>query len=374
MSDMSVDMHNLVSSNDAIEILETITKSRMSGMNTGASLFRGSSGIGKSSIVRQVAQNLGIGFVDIRLAQLDRVDLCGLPSIDNGVTKWNVPKFWPNDPASKGILFFDEITSAPPDVQVAAYSIILDRCIPNSDDEIPDGWQIVAAGNYVTDRAVVKSMSSALANRFMHFDLEASATDWGIWAVQHDIHPSVTGYIQYRPENLFKMTNQNLERGWPSPRSWEGVSKALANFGSNEKLLQKVVYGLVGPGVGVEFMAFHKVANQFDNVLDMLTNPNAPIIIPSEADRKYALCSAVAYLIWDGETEDEHKKRVNGFYRIIKALSSDPGFVMALTKLCMSGNSKVSKIKAMMYITNNEEYEKFSKKYLASSEETNVKL
>lgn len=364
MSNVSADMHNIISSVEAASIIETMTNSRIAGQNTNACLFRGKPGIGKSSVVRQVAEKLRIGCVEIHLAQLDRVDLCGLPSVDNGTTRWNVPMFWPTDPNSKGIIFFDEITSALPDVQVAAYSIILDRKIPNTNYSLPNGWQIVAAGNLSTDRAVVKSMSSALANRFMHFELEASAKEWEIWAISNSIHPAVTGYINYRPDNLLNMNGQNLEQGWPSPRSWEGVSKAIANFGSNEHLLQKVVYGLIGPGVGVEFMAFYKIASQFDNVLEMLTNPNAEIVIPSEADRKYALCSSIAYLIWQDGNDLEIKKRVSGFYRIASKLS--PDFASALAKKCMCGNTIVPKLKAMQYIMMAPEYKEFSEKYSAA--------
>jgi hypothetical protein len=365
MSTPGINTHNLVTSNEACNIIETLVKARKDlNQNTGAIIFRGCPGIGKSSIVRHVAEKLNIGFVDIRLAQLDRVDLCGLPSVENGTTKWNVPSFWPSDPDSKGILFFDEITSAPADIQAASYSIILDRCIPNTNYRIPDGWSIVAAGNLATDRAVVKPMSSALANRFMHFELEASAEDWGIWAVQHSIHPSVTGYIQYKPNNLFNMAGQNLEQGWPSPRSWEGVSKALENFGGNEALLQKVVYGLVGPAAGIEFMAFHKIAAQASNVIEMLLNPAAEIVIPKEADRRYALCSAVAYHLWNGKTEDEHKQRVTGFYRIINELT--PDFATSLAKMCMNGNASVPRIKAMQYIMYAPEYAAFADKYKAA--------
>jgi hypothetical protein len=372
MDNMSINMHNLISTKDAFDIIETMTKSRMTGLDTGAMLCRGNPGIGKSSIVRQVAKALNIGCVEIHLAQLDRVDICGLPSVENGTTKWNIPQFWPTDPESKGIVFFDEITSASPDVQVAAYSIILDRAIPNTNYKLPAGWSIVAAGNLATDRAVVKSMSSALANRFMHFELEVSAKDWEIWAVTNDIHPAVTGYINYRPNNLLNMDKQNLEQGWPSPRSWEGVSKAIRDFGSNEYLLQKVVYGLVGPGVGVEFMAFYKLATQFDDVLNMLTNPNAEIVIPSEADRRYALCSSVAYLLFNKNDDEEIKKRVTGFYRIVNKLS--PDFATALVKLCMNGNKSVNKLMAMKYIMMTPEYADFSKKYENAFEDVNVKL
>jgi len=364
----TIDMHNVISSDEAINVIETSVKTLMNNPDLADQLpaicLRGAPGVGKSSIVREVANRLNICFIDVRLAQMERCDLIGLPSVAKGITEWNIPSFWPQDKDSAGILFFDEITSAPSDCQVAAYSVILDRAIPNTKYKLPRKWFIVAAGNRAIDRAVVKPMSSALANRFMHFELDANPEDWGAWAVSHEIHPSVTGFIKFRPAALFTMKDQNIEQGWPTPRSWERVSNVLPMFGKNEDVLRKVVYGLVGNQVGVEFMEFHRINRRFDDVLEMLTNPKAKIVIPEKADEKYALCAAVAYLIWNGKTTKDHEARVSGFYRIAEKLSAD--FATMLTKSVMCGSKTVTKIQAISMIMKAKEYPAFAKKYGAA--------
>lgn len=360
-----IDLHNVTSSDEAINIIETSVKTLLDNPDLAHSLpaimLRGAPGVGKSTIVKEIADRLDIGFIDVRLAQLERVDFCGLPSVNDHVTEWNVPAFWPRDKKSKGIILLDEITSAPSDLQVAAYQLVLDRKISNSNYELPNGWYIIAAGNRVTDRAVVKTMSSALANRFMHFELEPNAEDWRCWAVAHDIHPSVTGFITFRPALLHKMDNQNLEQGWPSPRSWEKVSNVLAIFGDNEDVLRKVVYGLIGPNVGVEFIEFHRTAKNFDNVLEMLTNPKAKIVIPTKSDEKCAFAAALVYLLWNGKNEADHKKRVSGMYRILDELTQD--FVAMICKQAMLGNTKVSRLQAIQLIMSDKAYPDFAKKH-----------
>lgn len=372
----TIDMHNLVSSEEAINLIETSVKTLINNPSLADSLppilLRGAPGVGKSTIVKNIAKKLNIGFVDVRLAEMERVDFAGLPSVADGTTNWNVPSFWPRDPESKGIILLDEITSAPADVQVAAYQIVLDRKISNSEYKLPNGWFIVAAGNRTVDRAVVKTMSSALANRFMHFEVAANIEDWILWAVANGIHPSVTGYLRYRPESLFKMDAQNLEMGWPSPRSWERVSNVIPLFTSNEDVLRKAVYGLVGNNVGVEFMEFHRINEQFDDVLEMLTNPKAEVKIPKEIDRKYALCSAVSYLLWNGKTEKDDKIRVEGLYRIVNELSAD--FATALVKSAMVGNPRVSRIQAAAKIMGSKSYPAFAKKYASAMKTVEVKL
>jgi hypothetical protein len=362
-----IDLHNTASSDEAIAIIETSVKTLIANPSLAHSLpaimLRGAPGVGKSTIVKDIADRLGIGFIDVRLAQLERVDFCGLPSVDDHVTEWNVPAFWPRDKKSKGIILLDEITSAPADLQVAAYQLVLDRRISNSNYELPDGWYIIAAGNRVTDRAVVKTMSSALANRFMHFEVEPNAEDWRGWAVKHDINPSVTGFIQFRPGLLHKMDNQNLEQGWPSPRSWEKVSNVLAMFDreGNEEILRKVVYGLIGPNVGVEFIEFHRTAKKFGNVLDMLTNPKTKIEIPTKSDEKCAFAAAVNYLLWNGKSEKDDKVRVEGMYRILNALTAD--FAVMIVKCAMQGNTRVSKLQAIKLIMSSPSYKEFAKKH-----------
>ena len=367
---INIDMHNLVSSDEIYNIIKTsaenLIKSPELAYALPAIMLRGAPGVGKSTIVRSVAEELGIGFIDVRLAQMERVDFAGLPSVKDGMTEWNVPSFWPRDMKSKGIILLDEITSAPSDCQVAAYSVVLDRRIPNSNYTLPNGWLIVAAGNRTCDRAVVKTMSSALANRFVHFEVEANAEDWIKWAVSNEINPSVVGFINFRPNLLFKMEGQNLEQGWPSPRSWERVSNCISMFNGNSELLRKVVYGLIGNGVGLEFMEFFKMSAEFDSILEIMMNDKADFTLPEKADKKYAMVSAVIYHLWNGTDDADTEKRVNGFYRILMKMPNDFGAMMI--KSAMLGNKKVKPMEAMRHIMMNKNYAEASKKFTAAAQ------
>lgn len=105
----------------------------------------GAPGIGKSSIVKQIAQQKDVGFIDLRLALMDPTDLKGIPFYDkeSHTALWAPPAFLPRE--GEGILFLDELNSAAPAVQSSAYQLILDRRV--GEYVLPDGWAIVAAGN-----------------------------------------------------------------------------------------------------------------------------------------------------------------------------------------------------------------------------------
>ena len=368
MSSINIDMHNLVSSEEIYNIIKTSAENLINNPDLAGSLpaimLRGAPGVGKSTIVRSVAKELGIGFIDVRLAQMERVDFAGLPSVREGMTEWNVPSFWPRDVKSKGIILLDEITSAPSDCQVAAYSVVLDRRIPNSNYVLPNGWLIVAAGNRTCDRAVVKTMSSALANRFVHFEVEAKSEDWVKWAIVNDINPAIIGFINYRPSHLLKMEGQNLEQGWPSPRSWERVSNVIKMFNGNIELLRKVVYGLIGNGVGLEFMEFYKMSAEFDSILEVMLNDKAEFTLPDKNDKKYAVASAVIYHLWNGTDEKDTEARINGFYRILSKMPNDFGAMMI--RSAMLGNKKVKLMDAMKKIMTNKNYATAAKKFMTA--------
>ena len=337
-----LDTHNIVSAKQFHTILTTSIKKIIEDPSMAKllppTMCWGSPGCGKSSIVKRVADELGIGFIDFRLSQREPVDLKGLPvpNKETNTVDWFPTSDLPSDKDSKGILLFDEITAADRSLQVAAYELILDRRLGKT-YSLPDGWYIVACGNKTTDRAVSTTMSSALANRFLHVELTANLEDWTMWAQKNDIHPSVIGYLNYRPAVLFNMDDENLERGWPSPRSWERVSQMIYTFGSgDEVLLRKIIYGLVGNHAGVEFMEFFKNSIQFDSVLEMMTNPKAEIKIPQKLDQIYAFCSAVSYLVWRGKDPADEANRLNGFYRIGCKLTSD--FACMTMIAAMNGN------------------------------------
>ena len=217
----------------------------------------GPPGVGKSTILREAARELGIGFVDVRLAQREPVDVRGLPvpNREKGAVEWLVASDWPRE--GRGILLFDELTAADRTLQVAAYELILDRRLGDL-YSLPPGWYVCAAGNRVEDAAVATGMSSALANRFLHVELAPSAEEWTRWAIRQGIHRNVVGFLRFRPDLLFQMSGENLERGWPSPRAWERVGLLEEEFEEtpDDALLATLVRGLVGAGAGTAYLEY----------------------------------------------------------------------------------------------------------------------
>ncbi len=256
----------------------------------------GPPGVGKSAIVREVCQQEGIGLVDIRLAQREPVDIRGLPVPRGDVVHWLLPGEWPRDPESRGIILFDELTAADRTLQVAAYELILDRRLGDL-YTVPPGWYILAAGNRTSDRAVTTTMSSALANRFCHLEVDADLEVWVRWAQAAGVHPDVIAFLRFRPE-CFLSLDGNLERGWPSPRSWERVGLELEiGAGLSEDTLRTVLVGLVGPGAATELQAFRSWAGKLPDV-EAIFEGRAPVVIPDRADQRYALCCGVVHYLW----------------------------------------------------------------------------
>lgn len=323
----------------------------------------GAPGIGKSTIIRNIAKDRGIGFIDIRLAQREPIDIRGLPVPDKDGVKWLVSSEWPRDPNSKGIILFDEITAADRSLQVAAYEFILDRRLGDL-YSVPDGWYILAAGNRVEDRAVSTTMSSALANRFLHVELLEDAEEWAKWATGNSLHPSVIGFIRYKPNYLFSTENENLERGWPSPRSWERVSTMLTlaeKSNLSKPMVKSLVCGLVGVAAGGEFLTFIKNKDTLENVVQYLDDPTKEVVVPEAIDQKYVMATTAVYYLWNDPTKTD--KRLPGFFNICNAMTAD--FSAMMVSDAMAGKKGVDKSK-MATIVKDPGYMAWSKKHGAA--------
>ena len=284
----------------------------------------GPPGIGKSTLVKSVADEEGIGFIDVRLAQREPVDIRGLPvpREDRQGIDWIVASEWPREGVEgtpeRGIILFDELTAADATLQVAAYEFILDRRLGEL-YKVPDGWYIVAAGNRATDNAVARTMSSALANRFLHLDLSASANDWCDYATSTKHHPDVIGFIRYKPGLILDM-NGNLERGWPSPRAWSRVSDELIlaeTVGIPERSLGLIIDGLVGIGAGIELQGFRNSKSLLPDLKAMLRG-DIEIDFPERMDQQYALTSSIAPALVE---HDDPAELFNGLFDLFAIMT-----------------------------------------------------
>ena len=248
----------------------------------------GAPGVGKSSVVRQVVDALDLHLIDVRAPLLDPTDLRGLPYLRDGVAAWAPPSFLPSDPTSRGVLFFDELNAAPPLVQASLYQLTLDRRV--GEYELPPGWRIVAAGNRAEDAAVVFRMPSALANRFVHIDFEVDFNDWANWALRAGIDPRIQAFLALRRDLL--IDTRNMDRGFPTPRSWEMASDALMTFGGPADALD-VLIGIVGEGAALELIGFCSRTLSAERVDAIIADPGrAPL--PNELGDLHALVCYVA--------------------------------------------------------------------------------
>ncbi|HHD81038.1 MAG TPA: AAA family ATPase, partial [Campylobacterales bacterium] len=236
----------------------------------------GSPGIGKSSIVKQIAMEKELEFVDLRLSLLDPTDLKGIPFFDkdNHEAIWASPNFLPKNPNSKGILFLDEINTAPPSVQASAYQLVLDRKV--GDYELPKGWSIVSAGNNESDRGVVYRMPPPPSNSFVHLSMEVSFSDWKVWAYVNGIDSSIIAFLHYDSEKLFAFDPTKNEKSFPTPRSWEYVDKILSS-NINNKLLIETISGAIGEESATSFMAFRKVMDRLPNIDNLLAGDEVEV-------------------------------------------------------------------------------------------------
>ncbi|MBN2896170.1 MAG: MoxR family ATPase [Campylobacterales bacterium] len=244
----------------------------------------GPPGIGKSSIVKQIAQERSIGFVDLRLALMDPTDLKGIPFYDKErhSALWAPPAFLPRE--GEGLLFLDELNAAPPAVQASAYQLILDRQV--GEYRLPDGWAIVAAGNREDDRGVTYKMPSPLANRFVHLMMEVDARAWRDWAVMQGVDARIVGFIGYAPDALFTFDAAKHQKSFATPRSWAFVD-ALLRSDMDEALLLDAIGGAIGEELGVKFLSFARVMRELPDI-DAILRGEA-CAHPKRADVLHAL-------------------------------------------------------------------------------------
>jgi len=271
-------------------ILDREFTSASEGHHTPVMLW-GPPGVGKSQIIAQVAARHDVPVVDIRLSQMEPSDLRGIPFRVGDYVEWAVPTMLPDSErhGPAGVLFLDEITSAPPSVSAAAYQLILDRRLGNY--QVPDGWAIFAAGNRQGDRGVTYAMPAPLANRFSHFEVEANLDDWVAWAYANGIDDRLIGFLRFRPELLFDFDPAHNPVAFPSPRSWEFAHRALQKFGDHPELLLPTLQACVGPAAGLELNAFIENLDRMPDLDAILRGEQ--VAVPREVDLQYAVASAL---------------------------------------------------------------------------------
>jgi MoxR-like ATPase len=260
-----------------LKSLQTFLKTLLSEGILEPVMIWGAPGIGKSTIVDTVAKERKMQVVDLRLSQLAPSDLRGLPVPDKETrtAQWYPPEFLPTE--GRGVLFLDEINMAPPVVQGIAQQLVLDRRVGNY--TLPPDWHVWAAGNRKEDRAAVFDFSSALANRFIHLEVEPDFNSFRDWGIRKGLDDRILSFLAFRVALLHKM--DPVSPNWPSPRTWE---KAASLFKADLSIAPAV-----GDPVAAEFSAYLELYDQLPDIDEVMTGKGDALAFPDEPSKRYAI-------------------------------------------------------------------------------------
>jgi hypothetical protein len=264
-----------------------------------ATMLWGTRGVGKSSIVHQVAEHFAVPLVDLRLTTIEPVDIRGAIYADDtqGKTVWFPPEFLPTPDQPEGILFLDEITAADQRLQISAYSLILDRRVGHY--RLPDGWLVVAAGNAAFHGAVSHEMGTALADRMFHFNVQAVIDAFLDYAATRDFAPEIMAYLKVRPDKLddtqTQLANEHLVG--TSPRGWEDVSNVIKSS-LPEEAKRVFVQGRLGAANAADLFGVLREIQAGTNVVELLAakrGADTAVLLPKTLDALYGMTYALVF-------------------------------------------------------------------------------
>lgn len=284
---------------------------------------------------------------------MSAMDIRGLPVInrEEKSTEWYRPDFFPTektiamlkDQGYKGmVLFFDELSSAAPAIQAAAYQIILDRAtgqykIPE-DPDFP--IVMMAAGNNLKDGAVVQNMSSALKNRMSHYFVETDVDGFISWGMNNGLDSRVISYLKFQPDHLHQMPTDPSQYAFPSNRTWEFVSNLIKGKTWSRELGMAVA-ATIGEGVAHSFASHMKIADQLPDLDEVLEKGTKVSIDTSNTGLVWAFTIGLtSRMIAKGENVKD--TNITNFLKALESIGNKRGefMFMAIDQITNMENKK----------------------------------
>lgn len=281
---------------NATELEQALIEDLKAGLTP---MVASSPGMGKSDIIRSIANNFGLKIIDFRVSQCEPVDMQGYPGIVDGRMTFHIPEYFPveSDPIPEGylgwLLFLDEFNSGNKQTEAAAYKLILDREVYKH--KLHPKCLIAAAGNLTTDRAIVNTQSTATTSRLTHYRMKVDHQVWIKWANGNDIDHRIISLIKFKPEILHKFDPQTNELTFPSPRTWAFASKIIKDKTEITPLTTIRLAGTVGEGAAVELTSYSEIYQNLPTIEEILANPATGWRVPKEPSERYAVTTMLAH-------------------------------------------------------------------------------
>jgi hypothetical protein len=159
---------------------------------------------------------------------------------------------------------------------------------------MPGNVVMIAAGNRESDKGVTYRMPTPLANRFIHQEMRVDFPTWQEWAVSHNIHKDVVGYLSFAKQDLYDFDSKSSSRAFATPRSWTFVSELLEDEDLDETTCTDLIAGTVGEGLAVKFMTHRKISGRMPKPEDILAGKVKELEV-KEVSAMYSLVISMCY-------------------------------------------------------------------------------
>lgn len=269
-------------------------------------------GMGKSDTVAAVAEEAGLPCRSLLGTQIAPEDVSGVPRIVGERSVFCPPRVLLPESNEPFCLFLDELPASTPDVQKAFYSLLLERRL--GEFRLPKGTWVVAAGNRVEDRALVRALSSALLNRVFVMQLRVDVKEWLAWAVSHRVRSEITSYIAMMPEALLRPPPAEPVP-FSTPRAWASLSRALDLVESvgqaSPEIRRALAFGRVSAPDAAIFCAIEEASIR--SLLPSIEYLQNPSYLPDEDTARWFVLSQMRESAIAGRLDGVSAEVINRF-------------------------------------------------------------
>jgi MoxR-like ATPase len=273
-------------------------------------------GVGKSDTVLQAASEAGLPARSLLGTQIAPEDVSGIPRIVGERSVFCPPRILLPEEPEPFCLFLDELPACAPDVQKAFYSLLLERRL--GEHQLPPGTWVVAAGNRVEDRALVRALSSALVNRVVILHIRVDVKEWLVWARANGVRPEILSFITFMPEALMRPVPAEPVP-FSTPRAWASLSRALDLAEraaiTDERSRRALAFGRVSAEDAAVFCAMIE-----EGIQDLLPFPiylNDPAQLPEEDAARWFVLSRIRAAVRRGDPLGASPAAIDAFLRAL---------------------------------------------------------